>query len=301
MQFFTTPSWCRRLVRTLPSFVLPALALHVVLLLTLPLQAKVPEQLAEIQREARIVADVMVSALRREVGEQLRITAVEPQFLVDQGVLMTVSMNTPWLSLQHGGDPSQMARRISIPEIPAMVENILNDLHISMAPYETEALEELRELRDEQRDLRSEQRKIRSDIRKLRRDSVREDKPDKQREMGQDIAALEAELSESELQYDELSRRINSQYERLRNYHDHDTPGYTNSGPQVDMAQLIARSVCDYGANLKTLENRHYLTVALERDRAAELFAFRMVDIRRCSSGDLSAEELLAESFQYEN
>ena len=54
--------------------------------------AKAPNNLDAIQREARIVADVIKSALRDEVREGMRVTSVESQYLARQGVLVSIDV-----------------------------------------------------------------------------------------------------------------------------------------------------------------------------------------------------------------
>ena len=263
------------------------------------LSAKTPNNLADIQREARIVADVIKSALRDEVREGMRVTSVESEYLARQGVLVSIDVHAPWITINEQGDASfEFDGTISIPEIPSMVENILQDLQINIAPYEPETLDELRDLRDEQRELRLEQRKIRADLRATRRALVRSDDADERSELSEDIKRREAELVEVDAQYNSLSAEIDEQYQRLRDYRDGFTPPKPPAPPNMD--NLIARTACDYGATLKSLRSDEYLTIAIRRGEADQYYAFRMEDVKICSRRDIGPERLLERGYLYQ-
>ncbi|MEM7099532.1 MAG: hypothetical protein AAF541_14805 [Pseudomonadota bacterium] len=262
--------------------------------------AKSPNNLEDIQRETRIVADVMKSALRDELREGMRVTDVEYHYLARQGVLVSINVNAPWITINKQGDASfDFDRSISIPEIPSMVENILQDLQINIAPYEPETLEELRDLRDEQRELRLEQRKIRANLRATRRSLVRADDNESRVDLDEDIAQLEVDLAEVDAQYESLSAEIDSQYQRLRDYRDGFTPPKPPAAPDLD--GLVARTACDYGATLKTLRGSEYLTIAIKRGEANQYYSFLMEHINACSRRDMKPERLLELAYQYQS
>ncbi len=240
----------------------------------------------------------MKSALRDALQNGMRVTQVEAEYLARQGVLVSVTLNAPWLIVHKGSPDFQVeGRHIVIPEIPAMVENILHDLKIDIAPYEPEALEELRELRSEQRELRLEQRDIRAQLRSKRRDLVREEDAER-RDIERDIEALERELASVDAQYNALAQDIEAQYEHLRDQRNgRDNQKGTPEDPDLD--QLIARTVCDYGGTLNSLDTDHYLTVALHRGEQTSYYAFNMAHVKQCSSRDLEPGRLLELAYQY--
>ena len=83
--------------------------------------AKTPNNLEAIKREARIVADVMKSALRDEVREGMRVTSVDSEYLARQGVLVSIDVHAPWITINQQGDASfEFDGTISIPEIPTL-------------------------------------------------------------------------------------------------------------------------------------------------------------------------------------
>ncbi len=276
--------------------------------LTLPdaTWARTPERLAEVQREMRIVADVMKSVLRDELEDDARVTRVSAQYLARQGVLISVSLNSPWFTVNENGERAfQFDGQISIPrvpEIPRMVEDILSELEIDISPYEPQALEELRELRAEQRELRLQQRETRSLLRQKRRDMVRAestDDEDSEARLDREIDGLEEELEVLEQQYEELSNQIDAQYDDLRDHRDvYAKPRETKSDAEIDA--VIAQAACDYGATLRALGGDEFLTIALTRGDATNYYAFRMNHIKECSNDNMRSARLLELAYQYQ-
>ena len=261
------------------------------------------DNLAEITREARIVADVMKSALRNELSNGIRVTSVSAEYLAKQGVLISVRLNAPWLTINNGDAAIAINGQINLEEIPSMVENILSDLQIDLSPYEPESLETLRELRAEQRDLRLEQRDIRAQLRTLRRELVRADESSERQKVQRQIENLERELVAVDTQYDALAKDIDIQYKSLRDYRDRvDTPESPNppATQSIDIDALVARTVCDYGATLKSLGSEDYLTVALRRENSTRYFAFKMDYVDSCGRGDMRAERLQERAYTYD-
>ena len=201
----------RYLETLLPCAVLIASTWH-------PAHAREPDRLDEVLREARIFADVVESALREQVGNQPRVTSVTAEFLAQQGILLNVNVAKPWFSVDSGDRSIQVDTEISLEEIPPLVSDILSELQIAIAPYQPDALDELRELRDEQRALRDEQRAIRRQLRSLRRDLVRSDSDDKKASISEEISELERELAAADAQYNALHNDIDNHYQDLRDY-----------------------------------------------------------------------------------
>ena len=262
--------------------------------------AKVPDNIAAIQREARIVADVMKSALRSEVRGKMRVTSVTGEYLVEQGVLISVKMNTPWLSINDGENTFDFRGHINLEEIPTMVENILAELKIDVTPYEPEALEALRAMRTEQRELRLEQREIRRKLREKRRALVRAEDDDDRNDVKEDIEDLERELAAVDVQHDALAEDIETEYEEIRDYRGGPSRPRPRAEPEA-ISALISRTACDYGGTLKSLNANDYLTIALRRDETTQYFAFKMNHVRDCSVGDIPAEELLTLGYRYDS
>ena len=82
-------------LRVLTGALLVKLLLVVALALPGHASARETAELDAIQREARIVADVMKAALRSELSDGVRVTSVNAEYLAQQGVLVSVRLNAP--------------------------------------------------------------------------------------------------------------------------------------------------------------------------------------------------------------
>lgn len=284
------------------SLMLRTIGLTLMLSIAATTSARVPDDLEQIQRETRIVQEVLQSALRQELRGELRVTRVEAEYLAQQGVFIEVTLNTPWLKIDDRGEPTfQFHGDISIPEIPAMVTNILQDLQINVAPYEPEALEELRELRDEQRELRMEGREHRAELRAKRRELVREQDEDDRQELQQEITQIEKQLELIDQQYDALTLEIEQHYAQLRAKPvPPPAPQVATAATPPDVDTVLSQAVCDYGSTLKALHSEDYITLAVRKGRNSRYLAYRMDHIKECSRGNIKAERLLQLAYQYE-
>ena len=276
-----------------------------ILLLTtsLPLTARSPDDLQDILRETRIVADVLNSALRQELRKDLRVTQLDAQYLAAQGGLVSVKLNSPWLKFDERGEPEfEFHGNISLPEIPAMVNDILNELEINMSPYEPETLEDLRELREEQKQLRMDIRESRSVLRTKRRELVRtaSNESHKRDTLEEEIQRLQDELKLLEEQNGALSDEIDSQYNALKDVPAAPQPARAPAPPEpVVLDDVLAQAVCDYGATLKSLPDGQFLTLAVHRGKSTAYYAFRMDHVKTCNRGG-RVDVLLDRAYQYQ-
>ena len=255
----------------------------------------------DIQREARIVADVMQSALRNELRDGVRVTTVTAEYLARQGVLISVKLNAPWLVINEGDSAIEINGQLTLEEIPTMVENILSELQIDVMHYEPEALGALREMREEQRELRTEQCELRATLRQERRELVRAEDDDDKDESQQRIDTLERELAALEAQSNALSADIDRQYEELRDYRGgSSSPASRETRSSTDVDAVITQTVCDYAATLKSLKSDNFLTIAVRGNDSTSYFAFEMDHVRRCNRGDMRTERMLELAYQYQ-
>lgn len=263
--------------------------------------AREPHELGVIERETRIAANVFESALRSEWQGELRVSSVSADYLADQGVVFSVRVSKPWISIREDGrnridiDGGQ----ISIPEIPRIVEDILDKLDIEIEPFEPEALEDLRALRAEQRELRLEQRDIRSSLRVKRRELVRADEELERDVVKIEISELERELAAVDAQYEALRDDIEAQMELIGELsRRQETSAPNESAP--DMAATVAKVVCDYGATLKSLDDddEHISFVIREGDESS-YFVFKADHVTDCSDDNMKPERLLELGYQY--
>ena len=263
-----------------------------------PIHARTPDNLEDVQREARIVADVVKSSLRNELRDQVRVTSVQAEYLPRQGVLVSVRTNAPWLTIHDGETPIEFNGNIALNEIPALVENILADLQIDVHSYEPEAVGELRALREEQRDLRRQQFDVRAKLRSQRRELVRaEDRKDRE-DAEEEIAELERELAGLSAQYDALAQDIEEQYDALKEYRGGPSPEPRQPFDD-NWAQLMAVQACDYGGTLKSLNSENYLTFAVRGSERTQYFSYKMDHVYSCGRGDMRSERLAELAYNY--
>ena len=269
-----------------------------------PADAREIADLQDIKRETRIVSDVIRSSLRDQLNGDVRVTSISAEYLARQGVHVSVTLNTPWLKIDGSGEPSfDFHGDVRVVEIPEMVSNILNDLQLNIPPYEPEALEDLKALREEQRELRRDSRELRSDLREKRRDLVRADHGHEEEELKEEIASLEKQLQTVEVQYNELTSEIDATYDELKapSVRAPATQVVKNQQEPVDVPLTIAQTACDYGSLLKSLKSDEFLTISIRRSKSVEYFAFQMDHVRECGRDNMRAERLLTLAYQYEN
>ncbi|NKC01335.1 MAG: hypothetical protein GKR90_22945 [Pseudomonadales bacterium] len=271
-------------------------------LLTTPVSAREISDLNNIQRETRIVSDVIRAALRDQLRRDVRVTSLSAEYLARQGVLVSITLNTPWIKIGEEGEPSfDFHGNVTMVEIPEMVTNILQDLQIHIPPFEPESIEDLKALREEQRELRRDARELRSDLREKRRELVRRDDDDD--ELNERVAILEAELATVESQFNELSAEIDATYQELKaptTPSISTTQAVNNKREPIDLAMIVAQTACDYGDTLKSLNSDEYLTFSLRRGKTTEYFAFEMNHVRQCSGDERRVERLLDLAYRYE-
>lgn len=292
----------RRRLNSRPRALLAATLLPAALLCSAPFShAEVPNNIEDIKRESRIFNDVLGAALRQQLRGDTRVTQMRTDYLPHQGVLISMTLNTPWLKYDSNGEPQfEFHGEISLPEIPAMVSNILQDLQLNASPYEPESLEELRALREEQRSLRSESRSKRSELRAQRRLLARSEGRQERQHVENEVETLEKELNLLEEQYEALSNEIEMHYDALRDAPEPPpAPQPANqSQPQLEPDEVFAQAICDYGQTLKSLRANEYLTLAVRRGQQSEYFVFRMDEVKRCT-GSNGATRLLANATRY--
>ena len=279
-----------------------ALALIVLPLTTLTAattQATEVENWSTLRKEVDVSTDVLAAALRRELGDELNVNAVEGQYLAQQGVLFSLTLSEPWLVIDQNSSGTQVHidADLDLEEIPRMVHDILAELQINVTPYEAEDLSELRELRQEQRELRAEQRELRSLLRKARRELIRAREADRREHLEQQIEAYQTELAASDEAYAALDADIEAQYDRLKSP-DRD-PRQKSDALDADLA--VSAAVCDAAATLKSLDSEHYVTVTLRQGGSMKSITYRMEHVTDCREGKLDPSNLLANAWVYED
>lgn len=261
--------------------------------------AQATQKIAAIQRESRIVADVMASALRTELSNGIRVSSVSAEYLARQGVLISVKLNAPWLIVDNLGTHIEINGDLALEEIPSLVKDVLADLEIDVERHEPETLATLRVLREEQRALRTEQRTLRANLRQARRDLVQAKGQDKA-PISKRIADLELGLQALEQQSETLTADIDRQYETLKDQRKGPDTSITPGVADPDINLIVAQAVCDYATTLNSLDPDDYVSVIVRRNDARQYLIFEMGDIRRCNKDSAGAAALLAKAIRYE-
>lgn len=281
--------------------VLPSLVVAACMTVS-PAHAEPPSHLDPLKREMRIVEEVIDAALREVPG--VRVGAVEADYLAGQGVLLSLSLRTPWLGPTHGKRVVRIIRDhdMAVP-VPTMVHEILNDLELDLdVPILAQRsldLSALHELRDEQRALRGQQRKVRQRIWGTRLEVAG---GEGEEDAAETVAALEAELERLEVEEDALEARIDAEYQKLasgRDAAEAEVSATAEATPAADFDTELAQAVCDYGATLKSLPRDEHLSVRV-RERDGDTFhVFEFDDVVECQRGAMTPDDLLGKGVSY--
>lgn len=246
--------------------------------------------------ELDIARDVFRSAMTHAVGARLRVTGVNVEYLPQQGALVSMNVVQPWIDVDSFTDRSvELGREVeTLQDVPELVYEIMTELNFAIAPYDPELLEELRELREEQKVVRSAQRKLRSQLREARRAKNRAE--DDAAELDEHIAELEQELDALVDDYEVLNAEIDSLYATLQARRSEPA----QQAAAMDIDQAVARTACNYGDSFKTLQPEEYLNVVVRMKESINYYGFEMASVYDCRRGDISTEQLLAKSWQYQ-
>ena len=254
--------------------------------------AAAPARLDALDREMRVLANVLEAALRDAPGVGKRVRRVEVDYLAGQGALVTLSLARGWFGsyrVEVGADAN------GVIAVPSMVHDILADLQIPVSPWDAEELEALRELRQEQRDLRREQREVRKKIRKHRRQQALEGNGEAE------IEALQRELAALEAEHEALSADLRDQYGEVHQVRKRRALAEADGedGAQ-DFETALLDAVCSYGGALKSIPEDERLSVKVRRRDQSAFYVFGMKDVLACQNDGMALEKLKAAAVIYE-
>ncbi|MEZ5557354.1 MAG: hypothetical protein R3E86_02230 [Pseudomonadales bacterium] len=263
--------------------------------------ARTPDDLDSISKELRIGADVFRSALTAALPAGTRLARVEADYLAHQGALLTLDLATPWLSLD-ADDNARIDARVgldSLDQLPDMVQDVLAELQIDIAPYAPEDLAELRQLRGSQRDLRAEARDVRARRRAAERELARleahDQEPERRDALRAEIEVLDKDLAAIDGEYEALDADITRVYAAAGGSDRSDA-----GAADQQLSEAIGEAVCSYGATFRSLGSQQYLTVLVRRPEHKRVFVFKMEHVNDCRRGDGDAARLLERSDQYD-
>ncbi len=254
----------------------------------------------EVQRQIKVTEEVLEATLRDSLGKDLKVSSVRGTYLPNQGVLFNTKLSVPWVSVNTDDDGTgvHIKADLNLEEIPRMVHDILAELQIAVEPYAAEELSALKDLREEQRDLRKDERDIRSKLRKLRREQVREKDRDDREEIGEEIADLELELEATETAAESLKADIERQYERIKSNPEQERRQNVDA---IDTSMAVTEAICQASSSLKSIDNEHYVTVALDQRGSMTFITYQMEDVKDCQRRDIDTSKLLDSAWIYED
>ena len=252
----------------------------------------------ETLRQEMYVAQEVIPTALANTAQRVRVVDAEAIYLAGQGVLL--DMDIARRPASRMGDFEVTA----IDQIPHVVQEIVANVQLAIAPYEPEDLAELRELREEQREVRNQQRELRRELRRLRAEHAREPEyigiplpGETKTAMAQGIRERETELEALDGEYQALERDIDKQYDRLRALRQSDVPA--EEPTTHDLTAAVGTVACDYGGTLKSLPDDEHLTFRLRRGRDSAFYVFRKEDLVACRRESIAAPELLSRASIY--
>ena len=243
---------------------------------------------SETLRQEMYVAQEVIPTALANTAQRVRVVDAEAIYLAGQGVLLDMDMARRPASRM--GDVEVTA----IDQIPHVVQEIVANVALAIAPYEPEDLAELRELREEQREVRNQQRELRRELRRLRAEHAREPETTG---IPQGIREREAELEALDGEYQALERDIDKQYDQLRTLRQSDVAAEEPTAQ--DLTAAVGAVACDYGGTLKSLPDDEHLTFRLRRGRDSAFYVFRKEDLVACRRESIAAPELLSRASIY--
>ena len=253
---------------------------------------------SETLRQEMYVAQEVIPTALANTAQRVRVVDAEAIYLAGQGVLLDMDMARRPASRM--GDVEVTA----IDQIPHVVQEIVANVALAIAPYEPEDLAELRELREEQREVRNQQRELRRELRRLRAEHAREPEyigiplpGETKTVMAQGIREREAELEALDGEYQALERDIDKQYDQLRTLRQSDVAAEEPTAQ--DLTAAVGTVACDYGGTLRSLPDDEHLTFRLRRGRDSAFYVFRKEDLVACRRESIAAPELLSRASIY--
>ncbi|QTH72783.1 hypothetical protein [Pseudoalteromonas xiamenensis] len=263
--------------------------------------------LSAMERDVSIFENVLESALQHDVGKSIR--DVKGFYLKHQGIVFNVNVKTGnrWFSRfsDDSGDGAMAFMSLDPESLDAIAEHLGNfgeDLadasreayHQTMENVRLQA-EEVRRSAEQERELSREIRELERERRELGFAKGLEDK-DEKAETEQRLKELEAKIKTLQSQQETLAAE---QKELKRTMADQKAKQASQkqeaqAATQEKLDQALSKSLCDYGAGLKTLpENEHvsFIVTGLTGS-GKQVHVYTKDDIQACVSGKFSVAKL---------
>ena len=259
-----------------------------------------PPTASAVERELSVLGDIVRATLARDVLS-LRVRGVESHALPGQGGVLLVRMQPARQRPPRGSFGGEDGGIAVLDSLPALVDDILDDLGLRQGQTRVRDDEVTRELRVEQAEIRSEQRELLRELRDLRRARRL---ADTDATHAAAIADGERKLAQTEADYERVRARIVERQvavdqhvaaSRMRHADaaaDQELAGSPNGQRTSTHASLIG-TLCDYGSTLRSLSDTAFVSVIVTGSvESAGTYVFRKADLAACSAKRIDRDVL---------
>ncbi|CAM4410816.1 hypothetical protein [Pseudoalteromonas ostreae] len=282
------------------------------------LQAKIPENLAAIQREVGIMENILSSALKQDTDKKVR--AISANYFVDQGVVFELDVRgtNRWQTILSSVPNAPLPpmpdidfSEVNIEFISDHAEAISEHAVESSRKAYQQAMEVMREGAERVREAAEQERDISRELRDLEREkrdlefASRHDNSAEAKELAERKKSLEKEITELEKQQVKLTKQqqklrqdiTEKQAERAKQQ------AAEQQKLLVQVNKSISLTLCDYGSGLRSLPNDEHVSFVLKGlgDKNTSLIkVFNKSDIKKCVVGDIKASDLALKAISYQ-
>ena len=284
----------------------------------------------KMRKEINIMSNILSSTLKQQEHKTYRVGRIDATYLDNQGIVFTIGSASRRHRFGHGD--FVMPEMPELPELPPVVEmgqfeiEGMSERDIERITEQAEAVfenyaessrelvearreqaERLRELREKQRDMAREVRDLERRKRDLQFEERHADDKNKNK-YEEKLKKVEQRLAKAM----EDERRFGSDVDTIRDKLKADKQARKQQLAQQKtsyyqgMQQLLADTLCDYGAGLKSLDKKENVTFILSnagprtrRGSQDRIYVFNKKDILSCVSGKGSAKKLLDKATSY--
>ena len=270
-----------------------------------------------VQRELSVLQGILQTALGNDHPGIMRAAVLSGHYLAHQGMVVRIRPRNlaravrMTSSSRNGGDAVGWGEGWAEgwQEIPRLVQDVLVDVQLAMAPVNMDSVQRLGEIRAEQRELRNRQRDLRRQLLGLRRELQRLPEGGSSEDLMARIERAEQELAVLDEAHERLETEFADEVARLEERGSERREG-VRQDIEAELEGLQAsliRTLCDYGASLRSVADDEYITVILEGvvnrpgdNRHDRLIVSRKSDLSACQSGSISVEALAQRVTVYE-
>ena len=285
------------------------------------------EDFGKMRKEINIMSNILSSTLKQQEHKVYRVGRIEATYLDNQGIVFTIGSSSRRHRFGHGD--FVMPELPELPPVPevgdfefeglsereieriteqaeAVFENYAESSR-EMAEAQRDQAERLRDLREKQRDMAREVRDLERRKRDLQFEERHADEKNKSK-YEEKLKKVEQRLAKAV----DDERRFGSDVDKIRDKLKADKQARKQRQAEQKanyyqgMERLLADTLCDYGAGLKSLDKGENVTFILNNagprtssGSQDKIYVFSKKDIMSCVSGKSSSKKLLAKATSY--